>query len=62
MTSLYHPENRPRNPATAVERHHIRWRGLPYATFRLVRRYGLPTSTAGTIAELAGFDTDMVRR
>jgi hypothetical protein len=39
-----------------------RWRGLPYATFRLVRRYGLPTSTAGTIAELAGFDTDMVRR
>ena len=60
MTSLYHPENSPRNPATAVERlsDHIRWRALPWPAKRLVRRHGLHAATARVVAELAGFAID----
>jgi len=32
-----------------------RWQGLPYAVYRLSRRYGFTTSTALTVACAAGF-------
>jgi hypothetical protein len=39
-----------------------RWQGLPYAAFRLARRYGLNPSTALTVAHAAGFAVDEVRQ
>jgi hypothetical protein len=39
-----------------------RWQGLPYAAFRIGRRYGLTPATALTIAQAAGLYVDQVRQ
>jgi hypothetical protein len=41
------------NPASAAD--HLRWRSLPWAARRLVRRHGLHAATAKTVAELIGY-------
>jgi hypothetical protein len=57
MTSHYSHRPRSDNPSLplfeAAER--ARVRALPLAARRLARRHGLPSATACTIAEAAGF-------
>jgi hypothetical protein len=38
-----------------------RWLGLPYAVYRLSRRYGFTTSTALTVARAAGYSVEVRR-
>jgi hypothetical protein len=54
MTNILHRPSPGKAPA--------RWQGLPYAAFRIGRRYGLTPATALTIAQAAGLYVDQVRQ